>query len=124
MAPRAEDENGCAGQHLADRKTGVELLVPGARSRANCPTERPQLARPACRKHRGTLIRPRACAASPPSDSVNPDPFHPVCKPPLFFETVGVADSLRRLEEGVGAREPFLLLTGESGTGKTTLANA
>src|SRR5439155_4731682 len=38
--------------------------------------------------------------------------------------TVGVADSLRRLEEGVGAREPFLLLTGESGTGKTTLANA
>jgi len=55
---------------------------------------------------------------------VTPDPFHPICKSPFYFETAGAADTLRRLEDGFGGREPFLLLTGEAGTGKTTFANA
>ena len=32
-------------------------------------------------------------------------------------------EALRRLDEGLGAREPFLVLTGEPGVGKTAVAN-
>jgi general secretion pathway protein A len=49
--------------------------------------------------------------------------FAPGCTPQLFLETVAAADVLRRLDEGLGEREPFLLVTGESGTGKTVLAH-
>jgi type II secretory pathway predicted ATPase ExeA len=48
-------------------------------------------------------------------------PFSPVWSRAAFVETVEGGEVLRRLDAGLGAREPFLLLTGESGTGKTTL---
>jgi len=55
---------------------------------------------------------------------VIPDsPFSPAFSRQSFLETAGAADALRRLEAGLGAREPFLLLTGEPGTGKTTLVH-
>jgi MSHA biogenesis protein MshM len=53
--------------------------------------------------------------------SVNP--FSSLYSRASFLETVGAGEALRCLETGVGAREPFLLLTGESGTGKTTLVH-
>ncbi len=52
------------------------------------------------------------------------DPFHPVASGAAFLETASAGEALRRLESGIGAREPFLLLTGEAGTGKTALVNA
>src|SRR5438105_2372550 len=50
-------------------------------------------------------------------------PFAPVSAPKHFLETLGIAEALRRLEDGLGAREPFLLVTGEPGIGKTELAS-
>jgi type II secretory pathway predicted ATPase ExeA len=50
-------------------------------------------------------------------------PFTPAFSRPAFLETVGGGEVLRRLDAGLGAREPFLLLTGESGTGKSTLVH-
>lgn len=41
-----------------------------------------------------------------------------------MLETEFVRDALERLCEGLGARAPFLLVTGEAGTGKTTLVRA
>jgi len=40
------------------------------------------------------------------------------------LETEAVLDALTRMTDALGAREPFLLVTGESGTGKTTLVRA
>lgn len=50
------------------------------------------------------------------------NPFSPVFTRQSFLETVAVGEVLARLDHGLGAREPFLLLTGESGIGKTALA--
>ena len=49
-------------------------------------------------------------------------PFIPVYSRQSFFETSVGGEALRRLDVGLGAREPFLLVTGGLGTGKTTLA--
>lgn len=55
---------------------------------------------------------------------MTPDhPFAPVLSPESFLETLGVGEALRRLDDGLGAREPFLLVTGDPGIGKTALAN-
>jgi type II secretory pathway predicted ATPase ExeA len=43
---------------------------------------------------------------------------------PRILETDFVRDALDRLNDGLGTREPFLLVTGEAGTGKTTLVRA
>ena len=50
-------------------------------------------------------------------------PFAPVLSRESFLETLGAAEALRRLDDGLGAREPFLLVTGEPGMGKSALAN-
>ncbi len=50
-------------------------------------------------------------------------PFVPAFSRQAFFESPCALDTLRRLDEGLGAREPFLLVTGEPGTGKSTIAN-
>ena len=55
---------------------------------------------------------------------MNPDsPFDPVFSRRSFLETLGGGEVLRRLDDGLGHREPFLLLTGDPGTGKTALAS-
>jgi type II secretory pathway predicted ATPase ExeA len=51
------------------------------------------------------------------------NPFAPACSHETFLETLGAGEALRRLNDGLGAREPFLLVIGESGTGKTALAH-
>lgn len=43
---------------------------------------------------------------------------------PHILETDSVRDALERLGDGLGTREPFLIVTGEAGTGKTTLVRA
>ncbi|HTO91728.1 MAG TPA: AAA family ATPase, partial [Candidatus Sulfotelmatobacter sp.] len=50
------------------------------------------------------------------------NPFTPLPTPESILETLGFTEALRRLGENLGAREPFLLITGEPGMGKTTLA--
>jgi len=55
---------------------------------------------------------------------MNPgNPFAPACSHETFLETLGAVEALRRLNDGLGAREPFLLVTGDPGTGKTALAH-
>jgi general secretion pathway protein A len=49
------------------------------------------------------------------------NPFSPVYSHDSFVETPGRAEALRRLDDGLGAREPFLLITGDPGIGKTML---
>jgi type II secretory pathway predicted ATPase ExeA len=56
------------------------------------------------------------------TDVIPANAFAPGCTPQSFLETVAAAEVLRRLDDGLGEREPFLLLSGETGTGKTTLA--
>lgn len=57
-------------------------------------------------------------------ETVNPDhPFSPVHARQSFLETSVGGEALRRLEDALGAREPFLLVTGAAGTGKTALAH-
>ena len=50
-------------------------------------------------------------------------PFAPGSSRQSFLETLGAGEVLRRLDDSLGSREPFLLVTGEPGTGKTSLAN-
>ena len=50
-------------------------------------------------------------------------PFAPVHSRQSFLETPGGGGVLRRLDDGLGAREPFLLLTGDPGTGKTAIVH-
>jgi general secretion pathway protein A len=56
-------------------------------------------------------------------DVTNDHPFVPALSRKSFLETLGAAEALRRLDDGLGAREPFLLITGEPGTGKSALAS-
>jgi type II secretory pathway predicted ATPase ExeA len=58
-----------------------------------------------------------------PDDVTSDSPFAPVLARQFFLETLGAAEALRRLDDGLGAREPFLLITGDPGTGKSTLVN-
>ena len=51
------------------------------------------------------------------------NPFAPVHSRQSFVETPGGAEALRRLDGSLGAREPFLLITGGAGVGKTALAS-
>ncbi len=51
------------------------------------------------------------------------NPFSPAFARSTFLETVGRGEVLRRLDAGLGARESFLILTGQSGVGKTTLVH-
>ncbi|MGH7742675.1 MAG: ExeA family protein, partial [Candidatus Eiseniibacteriota bacterium] len=53
----------------------------------------------------------------------NDSPFAPVLSRQSYLETLGAAEALRRLDDGLGAREPFVLITGEPGTGKSALVN-
>jgi len=50
------------------------------------------------------------------------NPFAPAPSRSAFLPTLGCAEAHRRLDEGLGEREPFLLITGEPGIGKTALA--
>lgn len=50
-------------------------------------------------------------------------PFSPAYSRPSFLETPGGGGVLRRLDDGLGAREPFLLVTGGPGVGKTSIAH-
>lgn len=56
------------------------------------------------------------------SDVATDHPFTPVCSRAAFLATPACGEILRRLDEGLGEREPFLVVTGDPGTGKTTLA--
>lgn len=47
--------------------------------------------------------------------------FAPAGPRESFVETAAGSAALGRLDDGLGVREPFLLLTGEAGMGKTTL---
>lgn len=58
-----------------------------------------------------------------PDPVIPENPFSPAFERSAFLETVGGREVLRRLDAGLGAREPFLLLTGESGAGKTALVH-
>jgi len=57
-------------------------------------------------------------------ESVAVSKEQPQSPAPPMLETEFVRDALERLCEGLGTREPFLLVTGEAGTGKTTLVRA
>src|SRR6267378_641922 len=88
----------------------------------------------------GAEIKPSGPTAHRPKTSVNrsagprtpkrvdpdviPDsPFGPFAPRESFLETLAVGAALARLIEGLGAREPFLLVTGDPGTGKTAVAH-
>jgi len=51
------------------------------------------------------------------------NPFAPALSRQSFVETTATLEALRRLDDGLGTREPFLLMTGGPGTGKSTLAS-
>ncbi|HTK31335.1 MAG TPA: AAA family ATPase [Candidatus Saccharimonadaceae bacterium] len=58
------------------------------------------------------------------TDDVNTaNPFAPALPRQFFLETIGAGEALRRLDDGLGQREPFLIVTGEPGIGKSALAN-
>ncbi len=50
-------------------------------------------------------------------------PFASAHSPKAFLATEGRRQTLERLDEGLGAREPFLLVTGEPGVGKSALVH-
>ena len=50
-------------------------------------------------------------------------PFAPALSRQSFLQTLAGAEALRRLDDGLGTREPFLVITGDPGTGKSALAN-
>ena len=50
-------------------------------------------------------------------------PFAPAHSRESFYETPALREALDRLTTGMGAREPFLLVTGAPGTGKTMLVH-
>jgi len=52
------------------------------------------------------------------------NPFAPLRDHDPIHETPQVREALARLAAGLGAREPFLLVTGEAGSGKTALVRA
>lgn len=52
------------------------------------------------------------------------NPFAPLRAHEHLFETTGVRDALARLADGSGAREPFVLVCGAPGTGKSALVRA
>jgi len=55
------------------------------------------------------------------SSAVKEPPFAATCSPHFVFETESRRDVLARLDEGLGTREPFVVVTGVAGAGKTTL---
>jgi general secretion pathway protein A len=55
------------------------------------------------------------------SSAAKEPPFAATCSPQFVFETESRRDALARLDEGLGTREPFVVVTGAAGTGKTTL---
>ena len=58
-----------------------------------------------------------------PDDVTTDSPFAPALSRESFLPTLGGGEALRRLDDGLGTREPFLLVTGDPGTGKSALAN-
>jgi general secretion pathway protein A len=52
------------------------------------------------------------------------EPFQPAPDPSFLFRSPGHDEALAQLEYGVTGRRGFILLTGEVGTGKTTLLHA
>lgn len=50
-------------------------------------------------------------------------PFAPALSRQSFLQTLGGGEALRRLDDGLGTRESFLVITGDPGTGKSAVAN-
>src|SRR5579863_8581631 len=54
---------------------------------------------------------------------LNEEPFNVTTDPRYLYLTDRTREALHTLTHGIEAREGFILLTGEVGTGKTTLLN-
>ena len=54
---------------------------------------------------------------------LNENPFNINTDPRYLYLTKGTQEALKSLTYGIDARKGFILLTGEVGTGKTTLLN-
>ena len=99
---RGRDDAGAG----SDRR---RLLLHRARQRA---------ARPDARGQR-ELRRP--CRSTSPSSACEQKPFNPTPDPRFLYLTPGHREALAQLLYGVQEHKGFILLTGEVGTGKTTL---